>query len=552
MTVCVRLLVALLAMPLAVQVRAASPAQPLAQPPAGERLGTVSFSVSCSAQVRAPFNRGVALLHDFWYYEAQRQFERIAQSEPACAMAHWGIAMSLYHQIWNRPDADSLMQGWAQMQKAAAPPAGTARERAYVAALSRFYEPGTQDYQARVEAYSAAMGELHRRYPTDVDAAAFYALSVLAAEAPGDTSLTQQHLALAVLTPLYVRYPDHPGLVHYTIHACDTPSLAPQGLAAARHYGEIASSGAHAVHMPGHIFARLGMWREDIDSNLASVAAALAAQQRGEGDGMDQFHSDDFLLYAFLQSGQEARAKSLMDEASVLLAHLQAMPGMSSHFMQGMFPYYRSKFPAFYALELRDWKAAAALEPIPGAKPDAQTLTYWARIVGRGHLRQAQEARADLAAYESLLEQVRKGEHAYYADSTAARIERGEILAWVAFAEGKEANALDQMRKAADLQDKVGQGEVDIPAREMLADMLLEFHHPEQALGEYQRSLEHSPNRFNGLFNAGFAAEAAGDRAKARSYYAALLKSTDNGSKSQRAEFEHARGFVSAAQIAAQ
>jgi len=303
--------------------------------------------------------------------------------------------------------------------------------------------------------------------------------------------------------------------------------------------------------MPGHIFARLGMWQADIDANLASVAASQAAQSRQQSDGMDQFHSDDFLLYAFLQSGQEARAKSLMDEASVLLAHLQAMPGMSSHFMQGMFPYYRSKFPAFYALELRDWKAAAALEPIPGAKPETQTLTHWARIVGRGHLRQAQEARADLAAYESLVEQVRKGEHAYYADSTGARIERGEILAWVAFAEGKEADALNQMRETADLQDKVGQGEVDIPAREMLADMLLEFHHPEQALGEYQRSLEHSPNRFNGLFNAGFAAEAAGDRAKARSYYAALLKSTDNGSKSQRAEFEHARSLVSAAQIAA-
>ena len=519
-------------------------------PETPESLGTVSFAVSCSPSVQAPFSRGVALLHDFWYDEAERQFKRIAEADPACAMAHWGIAMSIYHQIWDRPEEETMARGLAEMKKAASPAAKTARERAYIAALSRFYASGTQGYQTRVEAYSAAMADVYRRRPKDVDAGAFYALSLLAAEDPNDTSLTQEHRALAVLEPLYAKYPDHPGVVHYTIHACDTPSLASAGLAAARHYGEIAASGAHAVHMPGHIFARLGMWQEDIRSNLASVAATQAALARRQSDGMDQFHSDDFLLYAYLQSGQEARAKRLMDETDAVLLRYEAMPEMTTHFMHSMFPYYRSKFPAFYYLELRDWKSAAALEPVAGARPDTQLLTYWARIVAQGHLRDPRRARADLAAYEALVGQVKQGKQAYFMDSTGARIERGEILAWVAFAEANEADALKLMRESADLQDKVGQGEVDIPAREMLADMLRELHQPREALAEYERALALSPNRFNGLYNAGLAAEAAGERAKAANFYSTLLASTDNGSQSGRAEFEHAKSFVAATRLA--
>jgi tetratricopeptide (TPR) repeat protein len=206
--------------------------------------------------------------------------------------------------------------------------------------------------------------------------------------------------------------------------------------------------------------------------------------------------------------------------------------------------------PIFFDLEMRDWKSVSALEPIAGAPPETQTLTYWARIIAAGHLRQAQQARADLADYDSLEEKVRKGRHAYFADSTGARINRGEMLAWIAFAEGNSVDALTQMRKSADLQDKVGQGEVDIPAREMLADILLELGQPQQALAEYKEALRLSPNRFNGLFNAGRAAEAMGDRAQAKSYYAALLESTDNGSRSARPEFDHVKVFESSLAIA--
>jgi tetratricopeptide (TPR) repeat protein len=518
--------------------------------PAIERLGSVSFAVSCAPAVSAPFVRGVALLHDFWYQEAQRQFEQIANADPNCAMAHWGIAMSIFHQIWDRPTAATVARGWSEIQAAQVHPAPTARERAYIAALGDFYRPDERKYQARIESYAAAMAHLYDEYPRDTDAGAFYALALLAAQAPDDTSLTQNRRAMAVLKPLFVKYPDHPGVVHYIIHTCDTPSLAPEGLGAAKHYGEIAPSAPHAVHMPGHIFARLGMWRADIDSNVASVAASHAAEARGQSGAMDQFHSDDFLLYAYLQVGQDAKAKEVLGDAAAAIARFEGMGDMEDHYMTGMFPYYRTKLPIFFELEMRDWRTAAALEPIAGAPPETLTLTYWARTVAAGHLHQPEQAAANLAEYDSLMMKIKQGRHAYYADSTATRIERGEMQGWIAFARGESANALKYMRESADLQDKVGQGEVDIPAREMLADILLEIGRPQEALTEYKRALALSPNRFNGLFNAGMAAEAAGDSRQAQGYFAALLKSTNDGADSARHEFEHMKSVVASAKLA--
>jgi len=523
-------------------------ALPAAQ--ASERLGTVSFAVSCAPGVQTSFVRGVALLHDFWYQEAQRQFEDIAKTDPSCAMAHWGVALSLYHQIWDRPDEGTVARGWREMQAALAHPAKTARERAYVAALSDFYKPGPQDYQARVEAYAAAMGKLYLDYPKDTDAGALYALALLASQAPNDDSLTLNRKAMAVLTPLFAQYPDHPGVVHYIIHACDTPALAQDGLAAAKHYGEIAASAPHAVHMPGHIFARLGMWQADIDANVGSVAASHAAESRKQSGAMDQFHSDDFLVYAYLQSGQEARAKAVLDDSAAAIAHFETMSDMGEHYMTGMFPYYRTKLPIIYDLELRDWKSAATLQAVAGAPPESQTLTYWARTVAAGHLHGAQAAQASLSDYDALMAKIKQGRHAYFADSTGARIQRGEMLAWIAFAQDNSADALKRMREAADLQDKVGQGEVDIPAREMLADILLELGRPQDALVEYKKALTLSPNRFNGLFNAGRAAEAAGDASQAQRYYATLLKVTNGGSQSMRPELNHVKSVVSSAKLA--
>ncbi|HEY0785523.1 MAG TPA: hypothetical protein VGD62_06600, partial [Acidobacteriaceae bacterium] len=406
-----------------------------AQTPAAapERVGTVSFAVSCAPSVQPAFNRGVALVHDFWYEEAETQFQQIAKTDPSCAMAYWGEAVGVFQQIWGRPDEGTMTKAWGYLEKA--PEAKTAREREYLAALSAFFKPGAALYPARIDAYASAMGAIATRYPDDVDAGAFYALSLLAAEAPEDTSLTQEHKALAVLEPLFASHPDHPGVAHYIIHACDTPSLAPQGLAAAERYGEIAPSAAHAVHMPGHIFARLGMWQQDIAVNLKSVAAAENAHQ--QSGGFDELHADDFLVYAYLQSGQEARAKQVIRSSAAVLGRVESM-----HEMASMAPYFRSKFTIFYDLELEDWQAAAALQPVAAARPQTQMLIYWARTIGAGHLHQAKQARADVSGFNAQLEELRKGKEAYMADSTQSQILKNEIAAWAAFAAGKQEEAL--------------------------------------------------------------------------------------------------------------
>jgi tetratricopeptide (TPR) repeat protein len=510
---------------------------------ADERLGAVAFSVSCKPSVTEAFDRGVALLHDFWYEEAQHQFEQVAKADPGCGMAHWGIAMSVFHQIWDRPDDEAVALGQREMLTAALHPPSSARDAAYIRALASFYKGAGKNYSDSIALYATAMGRLYAANPKDTDAGAFYALALLAAESPSDTSLAAEHQAMAVLTPLFALHPNHPGVVHYIIHACDNPSMAADGLAAARHYGKIAATAPHAVHMPGHIFARLGMWQEDIDANVASVTASYEAERRQQSGAMDQFHSDDFLLYAYLQTARDDDAQAVLKDAVAALDHFAAMPGMGGRFMAGMSPYYRTKLPVFYALEMRDWQAAAQASPIDTAPLQTQMLTYWARTIGAGHLRNAQQAKADLAVYEQLTIRLKQGSHAYYAESTGGRIERDEMLGWIAFAEADAQSALSHMRAAAELQDQVGQGEVDIPAREMLADMLLELQRPQEALLEYRRSLILSPNRFNGLYNAGLAAERAGDLPEAKRYYAALLRSTGDGAQSTRSELIHAKSL---------
>jgi tetratricopeptide (TPR) repeat protein len=515
---------------------------------AQERLGTVTFATSCSAPLQSSINRGVALLHDFWYEEAQRQFEQIVKADPGCSIAHWGVAMSQFHQIWNRPGEDAMARGRAELAKAQSGETTSDREREYIAALTAFYHDGKEQFPARVSAYSAAMSKLYARFPEDVDAGAFYALSLLAAKDPKDTGLAREQQALAVLNPLFARYPDHPGLVHYIIHACDNPAMAAQGLTAAERYGKIAPSGAHAVHMPGHIFARLGMWQADIEVNRASVAAAQKALVDHSAAIMDQLHAQDFLLYAYLQSGQEEQARQLVGDAEVLFAKHEAMGRMAGMDMSEMIPAFRTHLPLFFNLERRDWKAAAALQPLPGAPADVQLETYWARSIANGHLRHPAEASADLKTFHDLLDQVRKGKHAFIADSAFVQVLEKEVGGWTAFAQGDEEKAISNLRSAAELQDKVGQAEVDIPAREMTADMLLDLRQPEKALIEYDLALQASPNRFNSLFHAGQAAEATGDKARAAKYYSKLMEVTGSGAGSSRPEFAHVRSFLASEQ----
>jgi tetratricopeptide (TPR) repeat protein len=503
---------------------------------ANEQLGKVSFPISCAPSSQASFERGVALLHSFGYEEAEEQFTEIAKSDPACAMPHWGIAMSLFHEIWERPEDSTLKHGHEEIEKAQKIGVKTERERGYISALAVFYsDPSSKNYLKQAGAYSDAMAKLYQQYPDDLEAGAFYALSLLAADPPGDTAHTAQKKAVAVLTPLFQKEPDHPGLAHYIIHSCDSPELAPMGLEAARRYADIASSSAHAVHMPSHIFARLGLWQEDIQANTKSVVLTEKSGEmymRGH-----ELHAMHFLLYAYMQTGQDDAAKHELDQAKEILA---SAPKNGDD--TGMLEYYgfaAAHFPAIYDLEMHHWSDAAALEPAPNATVDLTMITYWARTIGSARMGDVEATRRNVQKFNEAEETTRKSKYAYTLEGP--RTSRGEVDAWLAFAEKRNDDALRLMRQVADTQDKLGKGEVDIPAREMLADMLLELNQPENALAEYEKSMKIDPNRFNGLAGAAHAAELAHQPAKASTYYGQLLKNCDDGKHSDRPELRSAK-----------
>ncbi|MGA3349539.1 MAG: hypothetical protein ABSC33_11000 [Candidatus Sulfotelmatobacter sp.] len=501
-----------------------------------EQLGKISFPISCAPGSQSAFERGVALMHSFEYEEAEKQFTEIAHGDPGCAMAHWGVGMSLFHQIWERPEDSTLKRGHDEMEQAQKIGAKTDRERGYISALAVFYsDPEKKDYLKQSAAYSDAMGKLYQKYPTDLEAGAFYALSLLAAQSPDDTTHAAQKKAVAVLTPLFQQDPNHPGLAHYIIHSCDSPELAPLGLDAARRYAEIASSSAHAVHMPSHIFARLGYWQEDIQANLKSVA--LTQQSHAMYMGGHELHAMHFLLYAYLQTGQDEAAKHILEQEKQVLA---AAPTNGED--TGMLEYYgyaTAHFPAIYNLEMRHWSDAAALEPAANATPELQMITYWARTIGSARMGDVEATRRNVQKFNNAEEATRKSKNAYTLEGP--QIARGEVDAWLAFAEKKNDDAVRRMRQVADTQDKVGKKEVDIPAREMLADMLLELNQPENALAEYEKSMKIDPSRFNGLAGAARAAEMAHQPAKATTYYGQLLKNCDEGKHSERPELRNAK-----------
>jgi tetratricopeptide (TPR) repeat protein len=508
---------------------------------APEVLGRVSFPTSCAVRSQERIMRGVALLHSFGYSEAQMQFEAIAKDDPACAMAHWGVAMAQFHELWGPPDADGLRLGGEEMAKARAAASASPVapiERAYIDALSAFFDSGNEKFQQRADAYEAKMNLLHADFPDDVEGAAFDALSMLAAVAPSDTSLTHEHDALAILVPLFAAHPDHPGLAHYIIHTCDTPALAADGLSAAREYAKIAPSSPHALHMPGHIFARLGMWQEDIDSNLASVAASERAEAAGQPGSAHQMHAEEFLIYAYLQTGQDEKANVLTAKMRSVGEHMLAMPGMDD--MKESGHYFDNEVTAIYTIEMHQWKEMAALNPAPGSQYYAPLFTYWGQGIAAGHLGDEKMAAGALKHFDKALRPISKERNAY----SAKTVMRQELVAWKEFAGKHPDAAVEAMRKAADQQDKLGQNEVDIPAREMLGDVLLMDGKPEEALTEYRVALRLSPNRLNGLLGAGAAAEAAKLPDQARRYYRTAAQQTDNGAHSRRPEVARAVEFV--------
>ena len=508
-----------------------------------EKLGHVHFPVSCAAKTQGQFERGIALLHSFGYVEAERQFRTLTASDPNCAMAHWGVAMSQFHELWGRPDAPSMKTGADEMTRAeslAGTTKITPREHAYIDALNGFFTEAPKDFQTAADQYAASMKALHAAYPDDIEGAAFYALAVIASEAPDDTSLNKERIALAVLMPLFRAHPEHPGLAHYIIHTCDTPSLAAQGLEAAKVYAAIAPSSPHALHMPGHIFARLGMWPEDIQSNLASVAASEKAEAAGQPGVAHQMHADEFLIYAYLQVGEDEKARTLTSKMQAIGQHVDSMPGMDD--MKGSGPWFTNEMNAIYLLEMHDWKAAEKLKPESKSPQSATVDITWANGIAAGHLHNAKVAKKSLAVIDAEIDKLRNGPQAYRVPGSM--VGRNEIAGWAAYAEDKPDEAIDLLRKAADQQDKLGQNEVDIPAREMLGDLLMALHRPKDALAEYKVALTLSPNRLNGLLSAGEAAEAAGDKKAEALYYAAAARNTHNAVDSKRPQLLYAVNFV--------
>ena len=506
-----------------------------------EKLGEVHFAVSCKANVKAPFERGIALLHSFGYTEAQEQFREIAADDPMCAMAHWGIAMSQYHELWGRPDEAAAKTGAEEMAKAvelAKSPTTTPRELAYIHALDGFYATLPQGFQKAADSYVASMATLHSAYPADTEGSAFYALALIAAVAPNDTSLTNERKALGILIPLFKAHPEHPGLAHYIIHTCDTPALAQDGLEAARIYASIAPSSAHATHMPGHIFARLGMWQEDIASNLASVAASEKSEAAHEPGAAHQLHADEFLIYAWLQIGEDEKARELTAKIAGIGEKMAAMPGMDD--MKDSGHGFDNELRVIYSLEMHDWKQLAATQPAAGSKYSDEFIVWWGQGIAAGHLHDAALGTSALAAFDKDLDEMKKGPYADAADGM--QVARNVIVGWKAYAEDHPDAAVEAMRKAADQQDKLGQNEVDIPAREMLGDLLMLLHRPKEALVEYKTALKLSPNRLNGLLSAGAAAEALKDIPDASMYYAQASHITDGGKDTKRVQ--HAKEYL--------
>jgi tetratricopeptide (TPR) repeat protein len=501
-----------------------------------ESFGSVNFPVSCDPAVQSTFTRGLALLYSFEYEQAQQAFENVAQRDPACAMAYWGQGMSLYHQLWDRPSKATLERG-GQLLSKARELKSTPREHDYIQALSVFYTHIDQlDHAQRAEEYSNAMKGVTERNPDDREARIFYALSLLASGPDNDPNLTNAKAAVALLSKLFDEEPTHPGIAHYIIHSCDNPQMASLALPAARKYATIAPASPHAVHMPSHIFARLGLWQDDIQSNLAAIQIADKMSEMHLHALHHKVHSMDFLEYAYLQISDDAKAHELVRELSTM----RVSPG-DADFVQDYLQSRQSMFPVVYAIERRQWKEVLSLQPRDDAEPYTKSPSYWGRAVAAGHLHDAAAAQDALKHYDELVETTRKGPKPHIADGM--KQPRKVMAAWTAYAAGKQEEALRALAEVADEQDKVGKGETEIPAREMLADMLLDSGRAQDALAQYELSLETDPNRFNGLFGAAVAAGKIQQREKATTYYLQLLKNC-SGSHSERPELQQARTLV--------
>jgi len=500
---------------------------------APDRVGEVSFAISCSPAAQLEFNRAVAILHSFFYPEAAKTFTKVTEIDPTCAMGYWGVAMSWWYPLWYPPTKESFLQGQAAVAKAQEVGARTERERDYIAAIAMFYGDFDKlDHKSRVLMYEREMERVHSRYPEDREAALFYALVLQATANPNDKTYASQLKSAEIVEKVYAEQPNHPGAAHYLIHAYDYPELAPRALDPARHYGRIAPAMPHALHMPSHTFIAVGMWPESIESNLSAGAAA-----RNLGWVQEELHTMDYLVYAYLQGAQVNAARGVLNQLREVNVDEKA------HTLPA--DYALAAAPARLALEQRRWADAAALATLPSRFPATQALTYYARALGAAHIGAIEDASAAVKELARVRDALAQAKQDYWAKQV--EVQRETAQAWLAWADGKPADALQLMRAAADLEESTYKHPITpgqlLPARELLADLLLELHQPEQALVQYEASLRWTPNRFNGLYGAARAAALTGDQGKAATYYRQLLAVCEHAD-GERQEVLEARLFL--------
>lgn len=463
---------------------------------APEVLGDVSFPITCAPAVQQDFNRAVALLHSFAYSAAKNAFQQVAEKDPACAIAHWGAAMTYFHELWDPPIAPaSVATAQAEIQQALRIGTGSERERGFIHALGLIYEDAlTVPYQTRLLKYEQAMRSLAAENSKNVEAQVFYALALLASASPSDKTHKKQKQALDLLEPLYRAYPQHPGIPHYIIHACDNAELATRGLSAANAYAKIAPSAPHALHMPSHIFTRLGMWDASIASNIASRDAA-----HQQGDPGEELHAMDYLVYAYLQSGRDTEALQVVDQLKKMLG---------SNTMDFKIGYAAVAMPVRYVVERGQWADAANIAPPEAAPLHVTAIAVWARGLGLARSGRAAASGKETARLQQIEQQLRASGNDYWA--TQVEIMKREIMAWAAEAQNQPDKAVSLLRSAADQEDAIEKLPVTpgpiIPAREQLGDLLLEQNHPELASREFETALANAPGRRGALQGAAKAA----------------------------------------------
>jgi len=503
--------------------------QPAAAQVDDSKLGKVHFETSCKPEAQKLFDRAMLYQHSFWYRASQKVFEDVLKADPECGIAYWGIALSLLLNPHVAPPAKNLADGADAIAKGKSVGAKSERERDYIDALAVMYADYDKvDHRTRIQAYSKAMEQLAQRYPNDDEAQIHYALSLNTSALAADKTYANQLKGAALLEPIFVRQPQHPGVAHYLIHLYDYPPIAEKGLNAAKLYAKIAPDAAHAQHMPSHIFTRVGYWQESIDSNKVSQRVAKEAS-----DFHDQLHAMDYQVYAYLQLGQDSKAKALVDE-------MPTVTGFTETFLVG--PYALAASPARYAIERADWKAAASLDVRPSPLGQVQAITYFARALGSVRSGNLEAAKADIAKLGELRDKLREAKDAYWSEQVD--IQQKVASAWVLYAEGKYDDALKAMSAAADAEDKTEKHPVTPgvpkPARELYGVMLLERGMPAEALAAFEATLKKEPNRLAAYVGAANAAEKSGDSAKAREYYGKVLAIANNADAT-RAEIANAR-----------